>query len=308
MKKYIYLMNYPTNEKELALLEKRILFKSELEDKVFLSEKNIDPTDSPFLKAKIEIIYSSENFQDIINSIESEKIVVEDFKVEYMRLEKDNIPYEERLEKVKAIGLKIIGTPNMQKPTTLYGITFFENRWYFGKYSKNSFLWQNHIDKPKSYSNSIGVKTSKAVLNIATGGDKSLKIMDSCAGVGTIVLEGLFMGLHIKGCEINSIIAQDGNENLEHYGYNSLIKNDDMHNIKEHYDVTILDIPYGIFSHITIEEQKNLIKKCYEISDKMVLISFEELEYMVLEAGFKIKDFCTVPKGQFKRHIYLCEK
>lgn len=116
------------------------------------------------------------------------------------------------------------------------------------------------------------------------------------------------MGIDIAAYEINKSIARDANENLIHYGYRPVVINDDMNNINTKFDVSILDIPYGIFSHITKEEQQSLINKATEISDKLILISFEELAYMVEKTGFQIEDICTLPKGKFKRYIYVCKK
>ena len=308
MKNYLYLINYPILEKELALLEVRQLFNLNTEEKVFKSEIGIDPSDSAFIKSRMEIIYEKESFQEILMELCEKHIRCEGFKVEYMRLDKDNIPYDERLSKVKEVGLKIIGNPNMYMPTTLFGLTYLKGKWIFGIYEKNNFLWNNHIDKPCSYSQSLGVKLAKSILNIATCGDKNLKVIDTCCGAGTIVIEASFMGIDIAAYEINKSIAKDANENLIHYGYKPIVINDDMHNINTKFDISILDIPYGIFSHITKEEQQSLINKAAEISDKLILISFEELAYMVEKTGLRIDDNCTLPKGKFKRYIYVCKK
>lgn len=308
MKKYLYLINYPTYEKEIALLEIRRVFGLTTDLKSFISEKSISPSDSAFIKSRLHIIYEKEDFDEIILELEKNPIREDFFKVEYMRGVSTDISYEERLSKVKEISLKIIGEPKMSAPNVLYGLAYFDKKWIFGIYEKNSFLWNNHIDKPFSYSQSIGVKLAKALLNIATCGDKSKKIVDTCSGVGTIVLEALFMNLDISAYEINPIIAKDANNNLIHYNYKPIVKNMDMHSIIEKYNISILDLPYGIFSHITKSEQQNLISKTFEISDTLILVTFEDLEQMAIEAGFKIVDKCIVPKGKFKRHIFVCEK
>ena len=38
-----------------------------------------------------------------------------------------------------------------------------------------------------------------------------------------------------------------------------IITSGDMHDIKEKYDVAIVDIPYGLYSPITSQEQKDII-------------------------------------------------
>lgn len=308
---FLYTFNCSPKERNLAHMEMRTLFPENWEDnigdKVIFSNRDIHTSDSPFIKGRLEIICQGKEFQGILNYLQSEKITSENFKVEYFRLEQENIPYSERLEKCREIGMKIIGTPNMTKYEKLFGITKYGDIWFFGIYEKNSFAWQNRVDKPYSYSNSLDVKLGKTLINLATEGEKSHSLVDVCSGIGTIVIEGLAMGVNITGYEINAIIADNANGNLIHYGFNPCIVNQDMHEINHFFHSSILDIPYGIFSHITPEEQQELINKCREISKRMVLVSFEDLESMILKSGFKILDSATLPKGKFQRHIWICE-
>lgn len=307
MKKYLYTFNHPIPEKELCLMEMRNLFEQEINSKEVLSNKNIDVSDSVYINIKLEILYMENSFEKIIEKIIENKIVMEEFKVEYVKTSKDTTKYEERIKKMRDIGLEIQGYPNMKNPKIIYGVGKIEGYWVLGVYEKNDFLWNKRVNKPKSYSNSLGVSLAKSVLNLAICGDKKMKVIDPCCGIGTIIIEGIKMGVEIEGYEINKSIYENARYNLDYYGCEGNIVNDNMHNIKKHYDVSILDIPYGIFSHITKEEQQKLIDKTKEISKKLILISFEKLDYMIEKSGFKIIDLCEVPKGSFKRYVYLCK-
>lgn len=80
-----------------------------------------------------------------------------------------------------------------------------------------------------------------------------------------------------------------------------------MHDIKETFDVCILDIPYGLFSPITREEQINIIKTARRITTKrLVIITFENMDTIIENVGFKIIDKCSVSKNNFKRYISIC--
>ncbi|MGL4253245.1 MAG: TRM11 family SAM-dependent methyltransferase [Cetobacterium sp.] len=308
---FLYTLNFSPKEKELAYLEMRTLFpetwEENIQNKLIFSSRDIHASDSPFIKGRLRIIFQGKEFQQVLDFLTSQGIISEDFKVEYFRLECENIPYQERLEKCREIGMRIAGTPLMTGYKKLFGITEYDGNWFFGVYEKNSFFWQNRIDKPHSYSNSLDVKLGKTLINLATGGDKSNKVVDVCSGIGTVVIEGLAMGVSIVGYEINDIIADNANQNLLHCGFPPAVTNQDMHLITEFFHSSILDIPYGIFSHITPEEQQNLINKCREISKRMILVSFENLEDMITESGFKILDRAMLPKGKFQRHIWICE-
>lgn len=303
---FLYTINYPREEKNLCLMEIRTMFKTETEEKVILSPVEVEPLFSPFIKSRLEILYVKDNFEDILKEIISSGLKSEEYKVEYIRMDKDNIAYEERLDKVKQIGLNILGTFSMTDPKEIFGLTSYNGKWYFGICIKGDTKWPDRIKKPYSYSNSLEVRLARTLINLAIEADRTKKLVDPCCGVGTVIIEALSMGVDITGYEINRSVTNNANTNLEYYGYNKIVVNDDMHNIKDDFDSAILDIPYGLFSHITKEEQLGLIKKIRQISKRLIMVSFEDLEGMILESNFKISDRCILSKGSFQRYIYIC--
>lgn len=306
--KYMYVINYPTFEEELSLLEMRSVFGKDPDEKTLFSEIKFNPSNSPFIKTRLDIIYEKDTLEELILEVSNDKTIYNNFKLEYVRLNNDrNISYDERLDSVKKLSMNIIGVHNFKNPEFNFGVTKVDNKWLFGFNNKNDYKWHSHDNKPCSYSNSLGVKVAKAIVNIANNGIVERTIVDPCCGVGTTLVETLDAGYKIDGYEINKHIAQNANINLEFYGFQPIVINDDMHNIKKHYDSSIIDIPYGIFSHTSESEQAKIIETSRRISNKMVMISFEDHDLLIIKAGFKIIDRCTVTKGKFKRFIVVAE-
>lgn len=306
--KHLYIVNYPTPEEELCHLEMKVVFGKELKDKMLFSDIKFNSSNSPFIKTRLDIIYEKDSVEEILEEIKKDKNIYNNFKLEYVRLNNlDNVPYEERLKIIKEISMNIQGCHNFKNPEFSFGITKVDDKWLFGIDNKNDYKWHSHDNKPCSYSNSLGVKVAKAVVNIANGGSKDKTIIDPCCGVGTTLVEALDAGYLIEGYEINKQIAKNANINLEFYGFDSIVVNDDMHNIQKNYDSSIVDIPYGLFSHTSEDEQRKIIETARRISKRMVMISFEEHDLMIEEAGFKIIYQCTVTKGKFKRFIVVAE-
>ncbi len=306
--KHLYIVNYPTPEEELCHLEMKVVFGKELKDKMLFSDIKFNSSNSPFIKTRLDIIYEKDSVEEILEEIKKDKNIYNNFKLEYVRLNNlDNVPYEERLKIIKKISMNIQGCHNFKNPEFSFGITKVDDKWLFGIDNKNDYKWHSHDNKPCSYSNSLGVKVAKAVVNIANGGSKDKTIIDPCCGVGTTLVEALDAGYLIEGYEINKQIAKNANINLEFYGFDSIVVNDDMHNIQKNYDSSIVDIPYGLFSHTSEDEQRKIIETARRISKRMVMISFEEHDLMIEEAGFKIIYQCTVTKGKFKRFIVVAE-
>ena len=304
---FLYFINYQDNERELCKMEMRCLFNREINEKYFFSDIDINASKSPFIKSKIKIIYSDESLDRMVRKIKEDNLSYDDFKVSYVKSEQGDVQYEDRLEATRKIGFVVNGYPDMHKPRNPLAVTKINGLWIFGEYERNEFKWQKHNDKPYSYSNALGLRMARALVNIAMKDNEEGTLIDPCCGVGTVVIEALDLGIKVKGCEISKQIAYNARENVEFLGYlRDTIVCYDMHKIKDKYDSAIIDIPYGLFSPVTLEEQKAIIHTARNICEKMVIVTFEDMEKFIVEAGFSVIDKCVVPKGNFKRHILVC--
>lgn len=307
-KEYLYLINYnPKFEESLCMMEMNSLFNNLPKNKYLFSNTYVNPSRSTFIKEMISIIYKEDCFQKIIEKIIQDKLSYDDFKVCYVKVQSGNIPYEDRLKSINEIGYAITGFPDMHNPKILLGITKIDNKWILGEYIKNDFQWHIHDRKPCSYSNSLSQKVARTLVNIAVKNNLSLKLIDPCCGVGTVVIEALSMGINTIGYELNKSIAENARRNLEFFGYEDVIINGNMHDIKDKYDVSILDLPYGLFSPTTREAQIALINTAHKIADRVVLVTFEDLDKYIIDAGFTIVDQCSVSKGNFVRYIKILQ-
>ena len=304
---FLYFINYQDNERELCKMEMRCLFNREINEKYFFSDIDINASKSPFIKSKIKIIYSDESLDRMVSKIKEDNLSYDDFKVSYVKSEQGDVQYEDRLEATRKIGFVVNGYPDMHKPRNPLAVTKINGLWIFGEYERNDFKWQKHNDKPYSYSNALGLRMARALVNIAMKDNEEGTLIDPCCGVGTVVIEALDLGIKVKGCEISKQMAYNARENVEFLGYlRDTIVCYDMHKIKDKYDSAIIDIPYGLFSPVTLEEQKAIIHTARNICKKMVIVTFEDMEKFIVEAGFSVIDKCVVPKGNFKRHILVC--
>lgn len=302
-----YFINCSEMEKELCNMEMRSIFGIEPKEKYLFSEKNFDPSRSPFIKLKISSIYIEEKLEHIINKIKENKISYDDFKVNYIKSENGDVSYEERLKAIREIGFVVTGFPDIHNPKIELAITKVKDKWIFGELIKNNFEWQKHNDKPYSYSNAVPLRMARALVNIAVGDNRELTLVDPCCGIGTVVIEALDLGIDVKGYEISKSIACNARNNIEFLGYNrEIITSGDMHNINETFDVAIVDIPYGLFSPVTIQEQIEIINTSRKIARKLVIITFEDMDNLIISAGFKIVEKCYMTKGNMTRQISIC--
>lgn len=309
--KYLYSYNYDHNESDLCKLESRHLFQQEEKDKLLFSDIKIEPSSSAFIKKRIDIISSSEDYATLILKAKKENIRIDSFKAEYVVMFGDKTEYPERLRKLKDIGYCIDGAPDYYKPYITYALAYCEGIWYFGVLIKNNFDWHKHNDKPCSYSNSIGIHIAKALVNVAAQGDKEKTLLDACCGVGTIMLEACFAGYNIEGCDINEKIYFHARENIAHFNYNAHLYCCDINDMCKKYDTAIIDLPYNLYSRATESQIFHIIESSADISNRLVIVSTTDITNLISNAGLKISDYCSVSKigkAYFNRKIWICEK
>jgi tRNA G10 N-methylase Trm11 len=311
MKEYLYIFNYPPYEKELCELEFQCLFNEKMESKYYITHHDFDFYRSVFIRSKIEIITKSNQFSDLVKYIQDYPLTYYDFKVIYLKNEITHVPYKETIDYCKQIALPINGSVNMHHPKVTIIITKINDLWILGIQHIND-KWNVNENKPYTYSSSLSLRNARTIVNLGVGNHLGLKVIDPCCGIGTVVLEALSMNVDIKGYDISREISYQARLNLEHFGYNpAIIQKQDMKQIKEIYDVCLLDIPYGLYCKYSYQEQVDIIKATYHICHRLVLVSQNKMDDVLKDIGYVIKHQCKVGKNEsldMVRYVTICEK
>ncbi|WP_139902488.1 TRM11 family SAM-dependent methyltransferase [Clostridium thermarum] len=303
---YFYTINFPKYEEDLGKTELRYLFKQDIKYKYLFSDFYIPISRSAFLKECVSIIYTADTLEEIVERITLDNASYDNFKVRYIKHEGDALSHEERLKANYAVGYAINGEADVHNPRIILGISKVGNQWIFGVHEKNNLEWQGREQKPYSYSNALGVRTARALVNIAAAGNEDCTIVDPCCGIGTVVIEALSLGMNIEGYEINPLIGENAKKNLKYFGYEDVITIGDMHEIKKHYNIAIVDLPYGLFNPTTLKEQTDIMKTARRIADRAIIVTMKDMDEYIIKAGFTIVDKTSVSKGNFKRYIAIC--
>ena len=219
IKPYFYTIKFALDEENLCKMEMKTLFNKIPCEKHFLSYHHVNPSRSPFLKECISILYTGNTLKDIVHQITKDKLSFEKFKVSYVNYGDETLHLDERRKIECLIGMNIKGEAEMENPELLLGITKVHDKWILGEHELNESKWYLHDRKPYSYSNALGVKVSRAIVNIAVSNNLKLKVIDPCCGVGTVLVEALSQGIDIIGYELNPMIAENARKNLSHFGY-----------------------------------------------------------------------------------------
>lgn len=302
---FLYLISFNTEFAELCAMEMRHIFGTTTTAKYHFSDELIDISRSTFLKGVITVLYTDSNIQQIENQITKDQLTVNNYKINFVKLQE--VSYIERIESMRTLGTAILGDFAIKDPDVQFILTKIDDIWIFGQLYANKNKWRERRQKPHNYSHALDVKLAKAVINIAISNNFNLSVIDPCCGIGTVIIEGRASGVNISGYEINPLVKQHCNLNLDYFGFAPNVTKTDMLLSQEHFDVAILDLPYGHTSFITKEEQTALLKKTKEISNKSVIITMEDMSDIMISLGMNIIDTCKIKKSNaFSRYVTVC--
>jgi tRNA G10 N-methylase Trm11 len=306
---FIYTYGCRPEETSLCHLELRSFFGEDYELNLLISQVEIDPSRSPFIKERISVIYEGDSVSDIVEQVQGVQLLGSTFKVISLktndRSPSEKIEYAEHRAIERRIGACIQGKADVHKPHQVFGVVTLGGRWYFGELSKNRSVYLHHVQKPRSYSMALPVRVARAAVNIAVPNPPGVKAIDPCCGIGTVLVEALSMGIDIVGRDNNPLVAIGARENLAYFELEGTVTLGTIANITEQYDAAIIDMPYNLVSKISPEEQLSILQHARRIASKAVVISIEPIDEMIAEAGFTIADQGIADKGSFTRYVFL---
>ena len=307
--KYCYVFNYREMDRELFEMECRQLFQDVPNGKILVSDQDVSCEHSPFLHEKLTVLAEGKSCEELVSHVIKLELESEQYKVIFLgKMEHGKVDYQLQLKLCKDCGNAIEGSFSLHNPKVLFGILYHENHWYFGIAEKMEKRWLKHQSKPHSYSYSLPVRLARILISIAGKNDRSRKLIDPCAGAGTVILEGLHLGYDIEGMELNPLIAADANQNCTYYGYPEVIECRDMMRCRKHADCVILDIPYGVMETTDEIMQRNLLRGCAQIADELVLVSIDPMTEMLKETGWRIDEQAPFVKQRFVRYVTICTR
>ncbi|WP_233567090.1 TRM11 family SAM-dependent methyltransferase [Cohnella endophytica] len=312
MSLYYYVTASSEEEQGLRRLESRSLFGDEGDGGLLLSSVRVDPGRSPFLKLRVEVMFEGVNLREIAEQAAGIELGGATFKV--LAIDNEAIgengkfDYDEKRKMEREIGSCMRGTAEMRKPDRTFGFARAGGKWLFGECAMGEAVWLTHNDKPRKYSTALSTRVARAVVNIAVPRAEGIRAIDPCCGIGTVLVEARSMGIDIVGREINPLAATGARENLTHFGYGETkVTLGDMREIGDRYDVAIIDMPYNLCSVLPDDEKLAMLGSARRVASRVVFVTVEDIDSAVAEAGFSIRDRCTVNKGKFVRSVLVCE-
>ncbi|MFC5651348.1 TRM11 family SAM-dependent methyltransferase [Paenibacillus solisilvae] len=311
---YVYTIAFHEDEEELCRMEMRALFGVEPIHGCVRSDKNLDPSRSPFIRGKLAVDLEASDVDGIAGQAgDAVHLQGQTFKVVFMETD-DRMTYEQQRSIERQVGWRIRGKAEMRRPDRLLGIACVKGSWLFGAYEKSEAVWLKHNKKPQPYSTALSTRVARAVVNIAAGDSPpdKLKLIDPCCGIGTVVIEALSMGIDIIGYDHNPLALKGARVNLAHFEMPDVVARADMRTLDPAgdsggYDAAIIDLPYNLCSVLSAGERLDMLLSARRLAKRVLIVTTETIDDTIMEAGLHIVDRCTVRKGSFSRQIIACK-
>lgn len=311
-KEFIYTYAYTPDEEALCFLEMRALFGHDTKGKIMKSSTGIHAGRSAFIKERIEVIYETAELAEMLLQVEAIKLNGQTFKVLFLKIndlsDANKVEYKEKRAIEFQFGQSIEGQADMHQPDVTFGLMPFGGRWYFGYYTVSDAMWFKHIKKPRQYSTALSTKMARSIANIAVPNIKGVRAIDPCCGIGTVLVEGLSMGMDIVGRDMNPLVVEGSIENIAHFGLSGKVDHGPISEVVLQYDVAIIDMPYNLFTLSTEADQLSILMYASRFARKMVLATMDNMDVMIDKAGFDVLDRCIAKKAGFTREIVVCIK
>lgn len=308
---FIYTYVQHSDEDDLCRLEMRSFFGLDSDSNVLKSTTKIDPSRSPFIKERLELLYEATSWENLVEQVKQLDVADDTFKVLSMNtIDLDTTPkigFPKRRKLEREIGLCIPGNPDLFHPKHVFAIMSLNGKWYFGKYEESESVWFRHQNKPHSYSTALSTRVARAVANIAVPNPDGVKAIDPCCGIGNVLVEALSMGIDIVGRDINPLVIEPVKVNIAYFGFKGDVQHGPIADVTETYDVAIVDMPYNIFSDATPEDQLDIVRQARRIAKKVIVVTIDTIDHMIEEVGFTIVDRGEAKKGVFVRQVLVCE-
>lgn len=309
--KFLYSFAWRKDEYELSRLEMRTFFNFHVESNVLLSERKIEPSRSPFMRLRLDILCEAATIEALVEYASTIELEDKTFKISCLNNKEDaiepKIARPIRNEYMKKVGLAIPAEPDLDEPDVEFGLVVYEDTFYFGKLVYGESVWLKHMQKPEMYSTALSTRDARALVNIAAPFPEGLRIIDPCCGIGTVLVEAMSMGIPIEGRDINKRVVWGSEINLRHFGYEPNVQIGPIEEASDGYDVAIIDMPYNLFTHASSDLQQSIITHARRIAKKVVIVTIEPMDDKIANARLTIMDRAIVQKGNFKREMVVCE-
>ncbi|RJE87641.1 RNA methyltransferase [Paenibacillus sp. 1011MAR3C5] len=312
--KAIYTYARHEDEEELCALELRSLFgeAAAISHGIVASQVSDDSPSvsrSPFFKRRIQIIEEAASLSELKEQLARLKPLEGTFKVLYT-VGDEHHAYEDRRLLERSAGSVLKGQAEMRRPDMLFGLVRYKGSWLFGPCEEAESIWLRHQSKPQNYSTALPTRAARAMVNIAAGGSnpQSLRMVDPCCGMGTVLIEAMSMGIAMDGIDRNPLAVRGARLNLAHFGYPDTVRLGDMRDeTKRRYDAAVVDMPYNLCSVLPEEESLEMLRSVRRLAERAVIVTTEDMTDRFKKADFRLKNQIRLTKGSFTRYVSVVE-
>jgi predicted RNA methylase len=216
-----------------------------------------------------------------------------DFRIDFTRLGGD----EEvtRLDAIIAVANVLPDYPDLDDPKHVYQLVQRHDGFWFGEVvAECEHSYAPHRERPYRTSGSMPPRLARALVNIVSPPARS--IVDPCCGTGTIVLEGLALGLDVQAGDVNARMVGMTRENAAHFGHAVEPHEGDAAAWGVEADAVVTNLPYGHNLEADEANVRAILHAGRRMAPVGVYVTPHDLTATLLDVGYEHVKVLRHPK------------
>jgi len=134
---YLYIFSWQRDEYDFSRLEMRAFFGRDVADNVLVSPVKIEPSRSPFMRERIDILFSAPSIEEIAEQAAKLDLGEKTFKItSFNNTDYSVQPHFSRKERgaqLVTVGMAISAEADMKNADIEYGLVYNGEQYYFGE-------------------------------------------------------------------------------------------------------------------------------------------------------------------------------
>ncbi len=200
-----------------------------------------------------------------------------------------------RLDAIIAVADVLPDYPNLDAPKHVYQLVQRHDGFWFGEVvAECEHSYAPHRERPYRTSAALPPRLARALVNIISPPARS--IVDPCCGTGTIVLEGLALGLEVQAGDINPRMVGMARENAAHFGHSVEPREGDAASWNVEADAVVTNLPYGHNLEADEANVRAILAAGVRMAPVGVYVTPHDVTATLLDVGYRHVELLRHPK------------
>jgi predicted RNA methylase len=301
---FLYVLAYTDADEEIAALELRAMTGAVADGRLAFSPVACDIGPAAFTRVVVRVLARADDVDGLVPAVAGLGLAGERFAVDCVKVPPK--PDFNGVEAEKRLADVIAGQADLTNPRRRYALVATAGGCWFGAIvSEGRRDWHNAHGQPRTFSNSLPPRLSRALVNlVAAPGDT---LVDPCCGAGTVLVEAALVGARAEGYDLSWHAVGNSRANLDHFGLTVPVARADARTLEGHWDAAVIDLPYGHTSAADDDLYRDIVGNIARRVRRLAVVTGGPKDDLWREMGLTTRGLARTRATNLVRHTYLLD-